>query len=152
MVGAHNGMLAYGIRTGSFATPRMKDLRDYGVARDLYKQVSLPAMKIVVTGAGRVAVGACAVLKDFGIKQVGKDDYLTKTFDEAVYVQLSNLDYAERLDGKLFSKADFYAHPERYKSKFAPYYKVSDLMINCIYYDRAASTINALHRPARLAQ
>ncbi len=138
MVGAHNGMIAYGLRTGEFSLPRMKDLSDYSKARELYAQIKLPPMKIAVTGTGRVAVGAVAVLRDFKIRQVGNNDYLHEMFDEPVFTQLRPAEYVERIDGKPFIKADFYAHPERYKSVFAPYYAKTDLLINGIYYNKEA--------------
>ncbi|MCB0586973.1 MAG: alanine dehydrogenase [Phaeodactylibacter sp.] len=138
MVGAHNGILAYGRRTGKFSLPRMKDCLDYAEAKMLYKKVKLPPMKIVLTGTGRVGQGAADVLEDMGIRRVTPGEFLKQEFQEAVFTQLSPLHYAARKDGGTFSKKDFYRHPELFKSIFEPYYRTADVMINGIYWDKNA--------------
>ncbi|MEM1319791.1 MAG: NAD(P)-dependent oxidoreductase [Bacteroidota bacterium] len=138
MVGAHNGLLTYGRRTGHFNLKRMKDCRDYAEATRLYQSLQLPPMKIVLTGTGRVANGAAQVLKDMGIRQVPPAQYLQEEFQEAVFTQLDCEHYAEHKEGQAYSQEEFFAHPQRYRSSFAPYTKVSDIMINGIYWDNAA--------------
>ncbi len=138
MVGAHNGMLAYGARTGAYSLTRMKDLHDYAHARNLYQTIQLPPVRVVVTGTGRVASGAVEVLRDLGLKQVSPNNYLKKNFNTAVFTQLSPTEYVERKDSLPFKKSDFYAHPDRYKSIFAPFYQKTDVFINGIFYDKKA--------------
>jgi len=138
MVGAHNGIMAYGQRNGSFQLPRMKDYLDYAEARAAYKQLKLPPMKIVLTGTGRVGQGAALVLRDMGIKEVPPEAFLQQTFDQAVFTQLRCQDYARRRDGGGFDKQEFFAHPERYESAFAPFAATADLMINGIYWNNKA--------------
>lgn len=138
VVGAHNGMWTYAQRTKSFELPRMKDLFDYEEAKSVYSKLELPAMKIVLTGGGRVAKGALAVLEDMGIERVSPEDFLSKQFTHAVYTQLNCPEYVQHKEGKAYDKAEYYQHPERYESAFAPYAKVSDLFINGIYWDNRA--------------
>lgn len=138
MVGAHNGLWTYGKRTGIFELKRMKDYKDYAEAKAFYKAVQFPPIKIVLTGTGRVGKGAAEVLEDMGIIKMNPEDFLSKDFDHAVYTQLICEDYAQRKDGSAFKKKDFYQHPEWFESKFAPYTKASDLMINGIYWDNNA--------------
>jgi len=138
MVGAHNGIMTYGNRTGLFSLKRMKDCHDYAEALDVYSKTNLPAMKIVLTGTGRVGQGAQKVLLDMGIKQVSPEDYLNRAYDEAVFTQLECEDYAAPKDGSPFIKNDFYNSPKNYKSIFQPYTEVSDVMINGIYWDNNA--------------
>jgi alanine dehydrogenase len=138
MVGAHNGMLAYGARTGVYSMARMKDLHDYAHARKMYKTIKIPPIRVVVTGTGRVASGAVEVLRDLGLKQVTPSDFLKKNFNMAVFTQLSPTEYVERKDSLPFKKADFYAHPDRYKSSFAPFAHKTDVFINGIFYDKKA--------------
>ncbi|MDX1479745.1 MAG: alanine dehydrogenase, partial [Saprospiraceae bacterium] len=66
MVGAHNALWTYGRRTGTVSLPRMKDCHDYAAAREIYQDTSLPPCRVVLTGTGRVANGAAAVLDDMG--------------------------------------------------------------------------------------
>jgi saccharopine dehydrogenase (NAD+, L-lysine-forming) len=138
MVGAHNGILTYGERTGLFHLKRMKDCLDYAEAKSIYRKMQWPAMRIVLTGTGRVGQGAALVLRDMGIREVSPEEFLADRFDEAVFTQLHCQHYVARSDGKAFSKRDFYAHPEKYKSIFSPYAKHSDVMINGIYWDNEA--------------
>lgn len=138
MVGAHNGVMTYGMRTGEFSLKRLKDCHDYAEAMELYKTLKLPAIKIVLTGTGRVGMGAKKVLEDMGVRQVAPKDFLNKNYDEAVFTQLQCKNYAARKDDNSFEKADFYANPTAYKSIFAPYAAISDIFINGIYWDNAA--------------
>ena len=134
MVGAHNGIVTYGLRTGKYNLKRLKDCFDYEDAKNVYKTLALPAMKIVLTGTGRVASGAAMVLKDMGIEQVSPQDFLAKEYNQAVFTQLACEDYAARKDGSDFVLQDFFENSQEYKNIFTPYTKVADLMINGIFW------------------
>lgn len=138
MVGAHNALWTYGQRTKAFELPRINTLHDYAAAVDFYRTLSLPAIKIVLTGTGRVANGAAMVLRDMGIESVQPRDFLEKNYDKAVFTQLDCEDYATRKDGTPFDLSDFFKNPHLYKSIFSPYAKMADIMINGIYWDNQA--------------
>lgn len=138
MVGAHNGVWAYGKRTGLFSLPRMKDCFDYAAVVKAYEKTKLPAVRIVLTGTGRVGQGAAQVLKDMGIKRISPKDFLTHTYDEAVFTQLSCEHYAVRKDGQEFDRQHFYDHPKDYQSSADPFVKQCDIFINGIYWDNDA--------------
>ena len=149
MVGAHNGILAYGKRTGKFHLPRMKNLRDYAEAKMLYRQADLPglvnrhfkngfSLKVVLSGTGRVAQGAQLVLEDMGFEKVSPKDFQEYDYNYPVYTQLSCKDYVARKDGSVFDKKDFYQNPSLYKSIFEPYFEAADIFINGIYWDNLA--------------
>lgn len=138
MVGAHNGVMTYGARTGDYSLKRMKHCHDYAEAKEIYKNLELPPIKIVLTGMGRVANGAAQVLKDMGITKVSTEDFLDNEFANAVYTQLDCKDYAARKDGNAFDLNDFFQNPQDYESIFLPYTQESDVMINGIYWDNSA--------------
>ncbi len=138
MVGAHNGIMTYGRKTGLFELKRMKDCLDYAEAQAIYKRMQYPPMRIVLTGTGRVGKGAALVLDDMGIQRVSPEEYLKNQYSKAVYTQLQCIDYARRKDGSPFDKETFYEHPELFESSFAPFYRCSDIMINGIYWDNNA--------------
>ena len=149
MVGAHNAIWTYEHRIGKPALPRLSELKDYAEAQNFYASHSLPAVKIVVTGGGRVASGAVEVLRDMGVHQVDPDTFLSVESDRAVFTQLDCGDYAARKDGKPFVLQEFFDHPEQHKSIFAPYTKVADIFINGIYWDNKAPrffTPEAMHQ------
>ena len=138
MVGAHNGMLGYGLRKGAYTLPRMKDLESYAEARSIYKQIILPPLSIVVSGSGRVAKGAMEVLLDLGIKKVAPTDFLVEKYDMPVFTQIHPIDYVTRIDGEPFEKQDYYRTPALFRSTFAKFYRKADVFINCIFYDKTA--------------
>lgn len=139
MVGAHNGIWAYGKRSGLFELPRMHDCFDYEDAKKHYNRTKLPAMKVVLTGTGRVSQGAAQVLQDMGIRKVSPQDYLSNDYpNEAVFTQVSSPDYAEHKDGRAFDKQHFYSNPKEYQSKFQPFLSQSDIFINGVYWDNDA--------------
>ncbi len=139
MVGAHNALWTYGQKTKTYSLPRLKDLTDYKHAMEIYKNLSLPNLRVVLTGSGRVANGAAKVLQDLGIKKVSALDYLLEDFDQPVFTQLSSFYYVKRKDGKILDDVrDFYQNPADYESQFRHFYKNSDIMINGIYWDNNA--------------
>jgi alanine dehydrogenase len=136
IVGAHNGIMTWGRRTGDFDLPQMKDFFDFAAAKDFYiHQLKLPAIKIVLTGTGRVSSGAVDVLKAMGVRQVSPQSFLNDHFTEAVFTQLSSQEYVRHKDGIDFEPEYFYEHPTEFVSAFEPYTKIADIMINGIYWD-----------------
>ena len=138
VVGAHNGLWAYGKRTGQFSLPRLFESHDYAEVLAVYEKLQLPPLRIVLTGTGRVATGAAKNLRDMGIQQVDARTFLEKDFPYAVFTQLQAEDYVARRDGATFDKNDFYKNGDVYLSTFAPYYRRADIFINGIFYDRKA--------------
>ena len=113
IVGAHNGLWTYGQRTGLFDWPRLKDLHDFEQARTIYHQTTLPPVKIVLTGSGRVAYGAISALKDMNIQEVSPLEFLKQEdFETAVFTHLTSADYVKHKDNKIFVKKDFYQNPQ----------------------------------------
>lgn len=139
MVGAHNALWTYGRRTKLFEMARMHDLFNYHAAQEMYAALSMPNVKIVLTGTGRVANGAALVLKDMGIQKVRPIDYVTKEYDFPVFTQLHSFYYAKRKDGNEFDNVqDFYNNPQDYESDFDHFLPMTDIMINGIYWDNLA--------------
>lgn len=139
IVGSHNGIWAYGKRTGLFDLPRMCETHDYAAVKEAYKHIKWPPMRIVLTGGGRVASGAVRNLHDMGIHPVSPRDFLNKKFEGPVYTQLFAQDYVQHRDGpRIFNKAHYYAHGDEYVSTFAPFYRRADIFINGIFYDPKA--------------
>ncbi len=152
MVGAHNGMWTFGQRTNRFHLPRLRYFRDYKEAKDWYKEMKIPPMRIVLTGTGRVARGARQVLIDMGIRQISPESYLAGYFpQEPVFTQLESSDYVRHKEGKAFEKAEYYEFPERFESSFEPYLSKTDLFINGIFWHKKAPaffTVADMQKPS----
>lgn len=139
LVGAHNGLLTWGKRTGLLDLKRAHEYKDLAEMKASYKDISIPPLKIVLTGNGRVAKGALEILEAMDIKRVSPYEYLNISKpNRPVYVQLDSDDLYKRKDGSVFEFSHFFDNPSEYISAFEPYTHGTDLMINAIYWDPAA--------------
>ena len=134
IVGCYNGFLAIGRRTGKFDLKPAYMCKDRKEMELELQKIKLPNIKIIITGAGRVGNGILELINIIGIKEVSKDDFLNKDFDEAVFVHLNTMDYNTRIDGKEGSKSHFYSNPKEYKSDFMKFAKQAEFFIAGHYY------------------
>ncbi len=135
IVGAHNGLWAYGKKWGEFALERAYALKTYARLQEHYSQIKLPAVKIVVTGSGKVAAGVMEVMTHFDIEPVEPRDFLAHSYDYPVYTVLKGGDlYSRKSDGG-FSREDFHKHPEKYRCLFPEYLAHADILMNGIYWE-----------------
>jgi alanine dehydrogenase len=144
IVGAHNGMMAYGERTGRFQLGRVKDVRDYRQLIHTYFGLKIPPIKIAVTGSGRVAHGILEIMNLMGIHEVEPFDYLHKTYQYPVYVHLKGRDLYERKDDGTYNRIDFHEHPQEYRCSFSPFIKHTDILMNGVYWDKAIAPLFTL--------
>jgi len=135
VVGAHNGMMAYGNRTGAFKLGRVGESKNFQQLIHTYFGLKLPQLRITVTGSGRVAHGLLEIMNLLEIHEVEPDEYLRKQFPYPVYVHLKGADlYGSKADGSYF-RDDFHSHPENYVSKYSAYLSCTDILMNGIYWD-----------------
>ncbi|UII34460.1 NAD(P)-dependent oxidoreductase [Fulvivirga ulvae] len=141
IVGAYNGIWAYGKRYNLFDLRRAHACFDLEDLKTEYAKVSLPPIKIVLTGGGRVSKGAMEVLNGMGIRKVTPEEFLKNDFDTAVYCQLDTWDYNKPKDDGEFIRNDFYTNPQNYEGDFLKYTKVADLLIAGAYWDPRAPVL-----------
>lgn len=134
VVGAHNGMMCYGNRTGLYKLGRVYEEKDYRSLIHQYFGLKLPNVKIAVTGSGRVAHGILEVMNLMGITEVEPDEYLEKKFTYPVYVQLKGPDLFTHKHLKTYQREHFHTHPTDYRSRFLPYAHCSDILMNGIFW------------------
>jgi hypothetical protein len=135
VVGAYNGLLAYGLKYDLFRVKPAHLCRDKAEMEEELKRVKLPNIKIALTGGGRVANGAIETLSALRIRKVTPEEFLMASFREPVYCQLNPRDYVERPNDHNFDLNDFFTHPEHFTSRFKPFTKVSDLYISTHFWD-----------------
>ncbi len=141
IVGAYNGLWTYGKRYGGYNMRRAYECFDVNDLKLELRKVQLPAVKIILTGFGRVGKGAMETLDTAGIRKVQPKDFLSRFYDEPVYVQLSSSDYHSRLSGAHFNRAEFHQYPERYHSHFLDYTKVADVLMAGAFWNPAAPVL-----------
>ncbi|MCL6258476.1 NAD(P)-dependent oxidoreductase [Aquiflexum sp. TKW24L] len=138
IVGAYNGLWAYGKKSGLYDLKRAFECFDKRELDQELLKVQLPPIKIVVTGRGRVGKGVVEVLNQVGIRQVGPKELLLQYFDEAVYTILSTEEYYRRKTDGGYDKEEFYAFPDKYESHFLKFAEVSDILMAASYWDPKA--------------
>jgi len=130
IVGAYNGFRAFGIKYELFNLPKAETLLTKEDLIVRLKRQVLPNIKIILTGHGKVGMGAKEILDAMKIKQVAPEDFLNKIYTQPVYTQIDVLDYNKRIDGtKAGSNDDFYKNPEAYTSDFERFTKVADIFM-----------------------
>jgi saccharopine dehydrogenase (NAD+, L-lysine-forming) len=138
IVGAYNTLKLLGKKTGAFQLKPAYECFDMQELKLELKKVRLSHLKLVVTGAGRVGRGVEEVLNAIGMKSVSANDFINKTFSEAVYTQLSSKDYHRKKDGTPFNANEFYVQPSLYESRFTPFFQTADVLIAAAYWNTEA--------------
>ncbi len=136
VVGAHNGMMAYGNRTGLFKLDRVYKQRSFRELIHNYFGLRLPNVKIAVAGSGRVAHGVLEVMNLMGIHEVDPEEYLKRRFSYPVYTQLKGAElYSNKTTGK-YMRMEFHEDPDQYACKFLPYAEQTDILMNGVYWEK----------------
>jgi saccharopine dehydrogenase (NAD+, L-lysine-forming) len=135
IVGAYNGLRAYGERYRLFFLKPAHQCFDLTEMKNELRKVVFPAVKILITGGGRVANGAMEILGLLNIKEINPEEFLEKDFNEPILCRIDPWHYVRRNDGSEFDMDHFIAHPDQYESTFRPYTKVTDLFMACHYWD-----------------
>jgi alanine dehydrogenase len=143
LVGAYNGLRGWGLLHQTY------ELKPSYLCRDLLElKVELQKVRLdsqfsaVVTGRGRVGHGVREILDtlcEYGqIAEVEPLEYLSHTHSSPVYTHIDPSHYVRAIDGRPFLKSEFYDHPERFESAFAPFARRSDLFIAAHYWEEGA--------------
>ena len=137
VVGAYYAFSGVARRFCNQRLPGPEQCRDLNELHRHLKAIKLPALKIVVTGGGRVASGALEIIAHLGIAEVLPKDFLLKDYSHPVFTRLDPADYVKRKEGE-FEYAHFIHFPEAYESAFSPFSKVADVMIACHFWNSAS--------------
>ena len=143
VVGAHNGLMAWGRRYGDFELAQMKHFETFAQAQARYQTLDLKqyaGLRVVLTGNGRVSKGALQTLEAAGLSRLSPQDFAQGHFpNQACYTQLGPQDYLKHPElGKNFSNQSFYQNPQAFQADFWPYAQHASLLINGIFWDERA--------------
>lgn len=135
IVGAYNGILALGKKTGRYdLKPAHACFDRQEMERELEK-VKLPSdFKIVLTGFGRVGYGAREIVEQLSITEVSPEEFMNGTFDQPVFTHLETNDYYANIQTGEYDKKEFYQKPELYKSVLGPYVQNCNMYIACHFW------------------
>lgn len=138
LVGAYNGFRALGLRDKLFNLPKVETLADLEAVKSELDKITIPTIKILLSGTGKVAQGAKEILDHLKIKEVSHAQYLTMHFSEPVYCMIDVMEYNMRKDGKVGERFEFYKDPSGYESNFMPFAKETDVFIAGHFYGNNA--------------
>lgn len=141
IVGAYNSIRAFGLKFELFKLPKAETLSGREEIIKHLKRVTLPPIKFVITGTGKVGGGIKEILDAMKVKQVTVDNYLTKNYTQPVYVQIDVMDYNKRIDGQVINCKDFYTNPTAYVGDFERFTKVSEIVITGHFHANEAPII-----------
>jgi saccharopine dehydrogenase (NAD+, L-lysine forming) len=136
VVGAHNGIMAYGKKTKTYNLERVYIEHSFRKLIHTYFGLKLPNIKVAVTGTGRVAHGVLEVMNLLGFIEVEPEEFLERDFSYPVFVQLKGSSLYGHRETGLYNREDFHAHPHNYNCKFLPYTKAADILMNGIYWEK----------------
>ncbi|GAA4840022.1 NAD(P)-dependent oxidoreductase [Algivirga pacifica] len=141
LVGAYNGLIAYGKRTGRYELKPAHQCEDLKEMKAHCAALNLPAIKVAVTGGGRVSDGIVETLQAAGFKEVGITEYLEQTFDYPVYVQLRSKDYHTHQERGDFKAEEFYSNPSVYQANFTRFLPHTDLLVAGAFWHHEAPVL-----------
>lgn len=141
IVGAYNGLLAWGKRNGSYELKPANQCKDFKEIKLELKKVVLGDAKIVLTGGGRVAQGAIEIIDEIRIPAVNSSDFIFQEFHTPIYTQLHCENLYKSKTGKDFNLEDFFTNPKEYKSRFKKFTEIADIFISCHYWDHNADVL-----------
>lgn len=138
LVGAYNGFRLLAMKENLCSLTKAGQLPDLAALKEELEKLSLPPIKICLTGLGKVAQGAKEILEHLKVKKVSVDQFLNETCKEPVFVQIDVMDYNKRKDGKPGNKQEFFEDPSPYESDFMRFAKCTDFFIAGHFYGDGA--------------
>jgi alanine dehydrogenase len=136
IVGAYNGFLTYGKKTGLFYLNPAWQSIDYSEILSNALSLKLPPIKIALTGGGRVAQGALDFLRSMRIKEVTPQQFLSIQYTQPVFVHLNSPDLYCHSEKTNWDTHYFYHHHNEYQSSFDSFTRVTDILMNGIYWTK----------------
>lgn len=136
VVGVYNTLRAYGLKYSLFELEKPDKSFTLDLLIKRLQAIELPAIKIVLTGNGRVSHGAQFVLNKMGIRKLSVKDYLNISLQEPCFCVVDIDQLVCRKDGNKmsFDFSCFKEHPQDYISDFERFYCVSDILMSCHFW------------------
>lgn len=134
IVGTYNALRTWGKKYALYDLPPAFELSDYESLKSELSKISLPPIKIITTGSGRVAQGIFEIMDFLKVPKMSSSQMKIE-YDHMVYFPLDYIDFYHRRDGLSFKNAHFYKKPQLYKSIFSNFTPYADLLINGMYWD-----------------
>ncbi len=142
IVGAYNAFRLWGQVNNAYTLKPAHKCHDRREMEGELIKVDLPKdIKILLTGAGKVALGVMETMSALRLTQVFPEEFLEQDFEEPVFTQIDVKHYFERKDGSDFVRQNFYTKPEEFQSSFMKYAKHADIYIPSHFWSEKSPLI-----------
>lgn len=138
IIGSFNGILAWGLKTGRYALTPAHECHDRAEMDSQLENLDIGSVRILVTGGGRVAMGAMETLGKLGVPLISPEEYLDNPSMSPVMCRIDPWHYAERIDGNPFVYDDFCKNPQAYRSCFERFIRSTDMLVAAHFWDPAS--------------
>jgi saccharopine dehydrogenase (NAD+, L-lysine forming) len=139
LIGAYHGIRAHCLKHNLMELPLPQHFGNLQELHNYAASVALSPVKIIITGSGRVALGAEEMMQAFHVGKVQVDEFISMTVSgKPVYVQLDPAQYIRHRDQQPFLLEHFFRFPRSYQSNFARFCDKGDLLIMAAYWDTGA--------------
>lgn len=134
IVGVYYTLRGYGLRHKLFELPKPDRRFTLDGLTLALKSIPLPAIKILVTGNGRVSQGAQHILDAIGAHRLTEEQFLSaETVSQLSYTVADVDKLVKRSDGESFSWSHFTQHASSYESDFMRWGTAADILV-CAHF------------------
>ena len=134
IIGSYNAFLTYGLKSSKYCLKPANKCIDRKEIQEELRNVKLTKERFIITGKGRVGLGILEIFNLLDVKEVSKEDFLSKKFEHPIFVSLDTMDYNLRKDGLESDFNHFLKFPLLYNSSFMQFVKNSDVFVAGHYY------------------
>lgn len=131
IVGTYYTLQGWGLRHRTYELPKPDIKFTLDKLITALQSITLPAIKIVITGNGRVSQGAQFILNKIGAQRMTITEFLqTPIVSKISYIVADVNELVKPKDAnKKFCDKDFFAHPEQYDSNFMRFAQSTDMLL-----------------------
>lgn len=141
VVGVYYTLRGYGLRTKSYYLPKPDITFTLEKLLNNLSAISLPAVKILITGNGRVSHGAQYVLNYIKARQLSENEFLsTENVNSISYTVAKAESLVKKNNNETFDSLDFKNNPQNYHSDFGRWAKSTDILI-CAHFWTAKAPV-----------
>lgn len=134
IVGVYYTLRGYGLRHKLFELPKPDRRFTLDSLKLALQSVALPAVKILVTGNGRVSQGAQHILDAIGAQRLSEAEFLSTNNVSHLSYTVADVDkLVKHKDGKPFSWAHFTQQANEYQSDFMRWGTAADILV-CAHF------------------
>lgn len=134
VVGVYYTLRGYLMRNGD-SLPKPTRTFTLAQMRSILATATMPKVKILITGNGRVAQGATYVMRECRAQELTYEQFVSNDpVDGLCFYRAIVNELVKRKDGQPYDRNDFRTNPEKYESDFIKFAKHTDIFIPCHYW------------------